>query len=534
MPCVFISHASSDREAVEREIISPLRAHGLDAWYSTHDIQTAYEWERQIYNGLMKCDWFLVALSPRAVNSEWVKFEVHWAFRERKDKIIPVMLETCKPDKLHIGLPLIQHIDFRGGGERARGRLLAVWGLDKEAQVNSLYQAAQDLIAKEGWASAIEKLEALLRLDPAHSQARALLEHLRRQEYLVPLYEGGVTAVREKRWREALKALRQLREADRHYKDVEGLIALAEAELQREGAERLYLDAVEAAEREDWATAVDKFMAVLEITSSHADARAGLDEALRQQELADLYAAGHTHLQSRRWLEALKALRQVRAADRSYKDVSEMIADADAGLAEGVSELTGDADAGLTEEGAQRAELERRMEEARESIERTVQEIKEEARANQKVERVENNKFGPVLKSLTIALCTLLLVLMLGALVIPKFRAAQHYGAAEGLLNEKLYARAESEFREAIKIAPGNASYHNGLGDSLYRQKKYPEAEAEFRKAIELTPNHADYHFNLGLSLESQDRREEAAAEYRRALQIDPNYERAKRSLQVP
>ena len=142
-----------DREAVEREIISPLRAHGVDTWYSTDDIQTASEWERQIHDGLMKCDWFLVALSPQAVDSEWVRREVHWAVMKRKDKIVPVMLETCEPEELHLGLLPIQHIDFRDGREWARERTVpAVWGLDKEAQVKSLYRAAQDLIAKEDWA----------------------------------------------------------------------------------------------------------------------------------------------------------------------------------------------------------------------------------------------------------------------------------------------------------------------------------------------------------------------------------------------
>ena len=38
-----------------------------------------------------------------------------------------------------------------------------------------------------------------------------------------------------------------------------------------------------------------------------------------------------------------------------------------------------------------------------------------------------------------------------GRVVIPNFRAAQHYGVAEGLLNEKLYALLSLKFRKAVK-----------------------------------------------------------------------------------
>jgi outer membrane protein assembly factor BamD (BamD/ComL family) len=334
MPCVFISHSSLDRDIVAREIITPLRAHGVDTWYSTDDIQTAYEWERQILNGLMTCDWFLVALTPRAVESEWVRREVHWAVMKRKNKIVPVMLETCEPEELHLGLLPIQYIDFRDGGEQALERLLAVWGLDKGAEVKKLYQAARDAISNEDWASAVENLEAVQRLDPTHSQARTDLDHVRQQEYLASLYEDGRKSLHEQRWRDALETLGRLREASGGYKDVEALIAVARAELEKEEAERLYGEATEAAGRGEWAAAVEQFQAVLDITPSHAEAQAGLGRALQQKELAELHAAGLAHLEAGRWSDALKAFRRVRSIDRNYKSVAELIADADAGLAE--------------------------------------------------------------------------------------------------------------------------------------------------------------------------------------------------------
>jgi hypothetical protein len=126
---VFISHASADRHEVEQEVIALLRRHGLDPWYARTEILTASEWQREILSGLKKSDWFLVVLTPRATASKWVKSEVDWAFQHRQGRVIPVMLEDCSLEDLHLHLRLIQHVDLRSPSDEERARLLATWGL---------------------------------------------------------------------------------------------------------------------------------------------------------------------------------------------------------------------------------------------------------------------------------------------------------------------------------------------------------------------------------------------------------------------
>jgi hypothetical protein len=142
MPLVFISHSTLDAEFVEKEIITTLRGHGVDVWYSKYSIETAAEWERRIRHGLSICDWFLVVLSPRAVASDWVRSEVHWALEKRKDKVIPVIYEECDPTDLHLKLGMIQRIDFREGREVARRKLLAVWGPNSDLEMNKVFSKA--------------------------------------------------------------------------------------------------------------------------------------------------------------------------------------------------------------------------------------------------------------------------------------------------------------------------------------------------------------------------------------------------------
>src|SRR5580704_3397167 len=128
MPKVFVSHSTKDRVLVEREIISLLNAHGIETWYSKDNIRTADHFERTIRKGLESCDWFLVVMSPNAVDSEWVKDEVHWAVEERPGKLVPVLIGDCKPRDLHIRMGRIQYVDFLHDPDAGR-RLLATWGI---------------------------------------------------------------------------------------------------------------------------------------------------------------------------------------------------------------------------------------------------------------------------------------------------------------------------------------------------------------------------------------------------------------------
>jgi hypothetical protein len=128
MPKVFVSHSTLDRAFVESEIVRFLGGHGVETWYSTNTIGTGESWERSIRAGLEGCDWFLVVLSPRSAQSEWVKDELAWAVEYRQGKIIPVLVETCTPEDFHLRLARIQTIDFRSDAHEARRKLLTVFG----------------------------------------------------------------------------------------------------------------------------------------------------------------------------------------------------------------------------------------------------------------------------------------------------------------------------------------------------------------------------------------------------------------------
>jgi tetratricopeptide (TPR) repeat protein len=445
---------------------------------------------------------------------------------KRAGKIVPVMLETCEPEDLHLGLLPIQYIDFRDNREQALERLLAVWRRDKASQIKSLYDAAKDFAAKEDWASAIEKLEAVLRLDSTQTKALAELEHVRRQEYLVSTYKDGVTAVREKRWRDAFATLRQLREVDSGYKDVEKLVALAGGELAKEEADQLFRQGLETAERHDWTKAVELFEAVLKISPSHELAHSELRRALQQKEAAEFYAEGRAHMEARRWSDALMKFRRVRSIARGYKDVSEQIADADAALAEEeerhrtkptIVRRKKDAAELQQQQPVQKAAAVQVPPSSQEKTPKKIYTAPPPARI------LAFPKRSTLLKFVAISA-----MILFSGLVIwfsyGDIQAYRHNSQGDELFNQQKYAEAEVLYRTAVEANPSDADYRNNLAGALFQQSKFAEAELQLRKAVELSPDTALHHDRLGEVLRWQKKFTDAEVECRKAVELDANY----------
>lgn len=83
---------------------------------------------------------------------------------------------------------------------------------------------------------------------------------------------------------------------------------------------------------------------------------------------------------------------------------------------------------------------------------------------------------------------------------------------------------AESRFREACTLVPGNESYWRHLGLCLDKQELFEEAEEPLRKASELAPMSALNWLNLGMILFKLDRSSEAEHPLRKACDYGANH----------
>jgi Tfp pilus assembly protein PilF len=126
-------------------------------------------------------------------------------------------------------------------------------------------------------------------------------------------------------------------------------------------------------------------------------------------------------------------------------------------------------------------------------------------------------------------------------------------------------AEAEQEYREALRINPGEPRYWTNLGAILgqagrlseamdyhlkaleldpslveaytnralvlVRQQKLDAAVADYQRALALRPDDTDARFNLGLTLANLGRLDEAEVEFRRVLVLRPDFDRARTVL---
>lgn len=107
-PLIFISYCSSDRDEVYK-LANTLKERGLDIWLDSWNISVGDSISRQIEKGLAECDFLIIWLTEKAINSVWVnaewksQYETHLknrtvilpALAERNCQI-PILLKDIK------------------------------------------------------------------------------------------------------------------------------------------------------------------------------------------------------------------------------------------------------------------------------------------------------------------------------------------------------------------------------------------------------------------------------------------------------
>ena len=131
---IFLSHSDCDRQFVE-DLVAVMRRHGLPVWYSRTNILGAQQWHDEIGAALHRCDWFVLVLSPNAVESMWVKRELMFSLQQNRfeNKIVPLLYQPCDYDQLSWTLSSFHRIDFTQTFEQGCRDLLRLWGLGYQA-----------------------------------------------------------------------------------------------------------------------------------------------------------------------------------------------------------------------------------------------------------------------------------------------------------------------------------------------------------------------------------------------------------------
>lgn len=105
---IFISYSRHDSEFVDR-LQEDLQIRNFDPWVDRQRLEGGEEWARAIQRELDRCQVVLVALSPDAIDSNWVRREITYAVMAKK-RIIPLRIRDV--DKVPILVADLQFIDF--------------------------------------------------------------------------------------------------------------------------------------------------------------------------------------------------------------------------------------------------------------------------------------------------------------------------------------------------------------------------------------------------------------------------------------
>lgn len=127
---VFISHSTKNAAFVDK-LVERLRDHYIATWYAPRHMPGGYFVEN-IEQALRQCDWFLVVLSPDALQSPWVKMEVDAAMSDPRfrNRVLPVLAETCDWKGLHPCIGHYQLFDFVASAREWEARLLRHLGVE--------------------------------------------------------------------------------------------------------------------------------------------------------------------------------------------------------------------------------------------------------------------------------------------------------------------------------------------------------------------------------------------------------------------
>ncbi len=111
----FLSYSSKDHPFVKR-LAADLEARGVKLWWDRHQqdgIKPAEDWERKLRAKLDEITHFVSLLTPNSVESNMVRAELQIASSYIPKKVLlPVLVQTLKPNTMPMQLVPLQYIDF--------------------------------------------------------------------------------------------------------------------------------------------------------------------------------------------------------------------------------------------------------------------------------------------------------------------------------------------------------------------------------------------------------------------------------------
>src|SRR5579871_6273904 len=117
---IFISYSRTNSAFVDR-LEADLQARSFHVWVDRRKLEAGQNWMDELQKAIDRCHILLIALSPEAAESKYVRMEYRYAQSQNKI-ILPLEYQTCP--KVPIDLNGIQWVDFKAHYEQGLSGLL--------------------------------------------------------------------------------------------------------------------------------------------------------------------------------------------------------------------------------------------------------------------------------------------------------------------------------------------------------------------------------------------------------------------------
>lgn len=107
---VFVSHANDNKEEFVNALTAELSRLGISIWYDANILDWGDNWKLQIANGLKKCRFGIVVVSPEFLGREWTEKELNELLQRQNDsgeKVILPLLYKMTIDDLKKSYPRV-------------------------------------------------------------------------------------------------------------------------------------------------------------------------------------------------------------------------------------------------------------------------------------------------------------------------------------------------------------------------------------------------------------------------------------------
>ncbi|MEV6777183.1 WD40 repeat domain-containing protein [Streptomyces syringium] len=192
------------------------------------------------------------------------------------------------------------------------------------ARLENLYAHARAAEQSEGWSTAVDCYEQVMRVDPDYRDTVFRRDFCRDRQRIMDLQEVLRYHASDGRWQTVLDVSEELRQLDPAAADPDGLSTRAHQEVEHAQhtarLENLYAHARAAEQSEGWSTAVDCYEQVMQVDPDYRDTVFRRDFCRDRQRIMDLQEVLRYHASDGRWQTVLDVSEELRQLDPASAD----------------------------------------------------------------------------------------------------------------------------------------------------------------------------------------------------------------------